>query len=454
MSNSIDQYTALYREHRAVLDDGAPEVLNRERRKAFEALTGPHALAIPRKGQDGYVYTDLNAMFAPDYGINLARLPFRADVASAFRCGVPNVSTLTGVIANDTYGASDGLNRNCPDGLTVCTFRQAADRLPGVLDKYYGTVAPADNAAVALNTMLAQDGVLVHVARGVEVEKPLQLVAVLGGVNSPLLAIRRVLVVLEPGARLRLLGCDHAAASEVPVCADTVVEMFVDNGAALEYYDIQESALSASRYTSLGARLQADASLRLCMATLRCGATRNDIRVSLDGEHATANISGMAIADAGQTADNSATVLHNAPHCHSDQLFKYVVRGTGRGAFEGLIKVAGGSHHTEAYQNNRNMLAGADARMHTRPQLEIYCDDVRANHGAATGQIDADALFYMQSRGIPADEARTMLMQAFMADVIDNISLTPLRDRMRHLTEQRLAGDADCAATCADCSKL
>lgn len=143
-------------------------------------------------------------------------------------------------------------------------------------------------------------------------------------------------------------------------------------------------------------------------------------------------------------------MVHNAPHCHSDQLFKYVADGDARCSFEGLIRVQEGAHHTEAYQSNRNILSGADARMHTRPHLEIYCDDVKCSHGAATGQLDSEALFYMRTRGIPEAEARTMLMQAFMADVIETIALVPLRDRIRHLSEMRLGGTA--AGDCTECA--
>ena len=146
-----------------------------------------------------------------------------------------------------------------------------------------------------------------------------------------------------------------------------------------------------------------------------------------------------------------ADMTFNAPRCHSDQLFKYVAEGDSRCAFEGLIRVGAGAHHTEAYQNNRNMLASRGARMHTRPQLEIYCDDVRANHGAATGQLDNDALFYMQTRGIPREQARTMLMQAFMSDVIDSMSPAPLRERMRQLVSRRLGNPGDDGALCATC---
>lgn len=453
-NNSLKQYTDLYEQYGAQLRAGAPEALNRRRRQAHTLLTQPET-RLPHRGQDGYAHTDLNAMFAPDFGVNIGRLGFRADVAEAFHCGVPNVSALSGVVANDVFGPGEAMAHRLPEGVTVTSLGRAALICPEILDRYYNTVAPATNPAVALNTMLVQDGVLVHIARNVKLPQPLQLIEILGGVTSPLLALRRLLVVLEDNAECRMLVCDHAARTDgadgkpVLLASDTVVEICMAPGSRLEYYDMQESGTGNARYECLAVRQQAGSSFRSNISTLRCGTTRNDITVSLDGEGCECNLSGMAITDGTQVADNSTVVIHNAPHCYSNQLFKYVADGESRGAFEGLIKVQPGAHHTEAYQNNRNILASPGARMHTRPQLEIYCDDVRANHGAATGQLDADALFYMRTRGIPEDEARTMLMQAFMVDVVDTIGLTPLRERMRQLVSRRFDNPADACAACA-----
>ena len=151
----------------------------------------------------------------------------------------------------------------------------------------------------------------------------------------------------------------------------------------------------------------------------------------------------MVIASGKQVTDNASLINHGCPHCHSDQLFKYVIDDEAKCAFEGAIKVDYNAKFTEAYQSNRNLLASKGARMHTSPQLEIYCDEVKCSHGATTGQLDESALFYMRSRGIPEDEARTMLM-----DVLDTVKMDGLRDRLRHLVERRLSGHK---AVCADC---
>jgi Fe-S cluster assembly protein SufD len=447
MNNSLTQYIDLYQSNRDTVLANAPEVLNAQRDAALQTL---QTTALPRKGDEGHAIIDLNGMFAADLGVNITRIPFSADVTAAFKCDVPNISTLLGVVANDTFHAGDGIAQRLPEGVTVCSLANAANSHPEVLARHYNKIAPADASAVALNTLLAQDGVFVHVARNVKCAKTIQLVNLLGGATMPLLAIRRLLIVVEQGAECSLLVCDHSRASKVANVANQVVEIDLADGAKLEYFDLEESSAETSRYCSLNARLNANSNLVLNVSTLRCGTTRNDINVWLEGENANCRISGMSIADGKQIADNSASVYHNAPRCFSDQIFKYVVDDEAHGGFEGIIRVADGAHHTEAYQNNRNVLAAKSASMHTQPQLEIYCDDVKCSHGAATGQLDAKALFYMRSRGIPEAEARTMLMQAFMSDVIDTITLIPLRDRLRHLVERRLIGaHADCGECAA-----
>jgi Fe-S cluster assembly protein SufD len=445
--NALQQYIDLYQQNRQLINDNAPTQLNQLRDEALDTLSHSR---LPKRGDEGYEMSDIEAMFAPDLGINLARIPFNADIAAAFKCDVPNISTLLGVVANDIFRPTEALLKRLPDGMVVTSFSEAAKLMPQVLESYYAKVANSQDATIALNTLLAQDGILVYVPRGVQCEKAIQLVNLLHTPTSMLVA-RRMLIVLEENASCRILNCDHTVNTNNSDTSLGVVEIVLKRGASLEWYDIEEANSLTSKCSHIAAQLDNDASLRINTTILTCGKTRNSIRVNLAGEHASCHIAGMAFADHEQVADTSATVIHSAPRCDSDQLFKYVIDGQARGSFEGLILVKQDSHHTAAYQNNKNIVCSPQARMHTRPQLEIYCDDVKCSHGAATGQLDERAMFYMRSRGIPEKEARTMLTQAFMADVIDTVSLEPLRDRLRHLVEKRLTLGLD-SASCDNCA--
>lgn len=441
---SLKQYTDLFRQERVELDANAPEALNagRDRAMAFLEAAG----RLPERSDEGYEKTSVEEMFAPDLGVNVNRVNFPVNVAESFRCDVPNITTLLAVVVNDRFVPTATLLKNLPEGVTVCSLRDADSAL---LDRWLGNVAGKDDAALAFNSLLLQDGVLIHVAKGVKLTKAIQIVDIFSG-QTPLFAPRRVLLVAEEGAEVSVLKCDHTQTRDVEFGSSEVIEIMAGEGAKVDWHDLEESTPQTARWCQFRCRQEAHSSLNICAATLTNGKTRNEYLIEIVGERCETFLSGMAIGSGEQHIDNSSCLVHRSDRSHSDQLFKYVLDDNASGAFEGLIEVSHGARFNEAYQSNRNLLASTGARMHTKPQLLIYNDDVKCSHGATTGQLDSAALFYMRSRGIPLAEARKMLMQAFMVDVVDKIRLENLRDRLRHLLELRFSGNCGDAA-CATC---
>lgn len=441
---SLKQYTDLFRQERVALDANAPEALNagRDRAMAFLEAAG----RLPERSDEGYEKTSVEEMFAPDLGVNVNRVNFPVNVAESFRCDVPNITTLLAVVVNDRFVPTATLLKNLPEGVTVCSLRDADSAL---LDRWLGNVAGKDDAALAFNSLLLQDGVLIHVAKGVKLSKAIQIVDIFSG-QTPLFAPRRVLLVAEEGAEVSVLKCDHTQTRDVEFGSSEVIEIMAGEGAKVDWYDLEESTPQTARWCQFRCRQEAHSSLNICAATLTNGKTRNEYLIEIVGERCETFLSGMAIGLGEQHIDNSSCLVHRSDRSQSDQLFKYVLDDNASGAFEGLIEVSHGARFNEAYQSNRNLLASTGARMHTKPQLLIYNDDVKCSHGATTGQLDSAALFYMRSRGIPLAEARKMLMQAFMVDVVDKIRLENLRDRLRHLLELRFSGNCGDAA-CATC---
>lgn len=441
---SLKQYTDLFRQERVALDANAPEALNagRDRAMAFLEAAG----RLPERSDEGYEKTSVEEMFAPDLGVNVNRVNFPVNVAESFRCDVPNITTLLAVVVNDRFVPTATLLKNLPEGVTVCSLRDADSAL---LDRWLGNVAGKDDAALSFNSLLLQDGVLIHVAKGVKLTKAIQIVDIFSG-QTPLFAPRRVLLVAEEGAEVSVLKCDHTQTRDVEFGSSEVIEIMAGEGAKVDWHDLEESTPQTARWCQFRCRQEAHSSLNICAATLTNGKTRNEYLIEIVGERCETFLSGMAIGSGEQHIDNSSCLVHRSDRSHSDQLFKYVLDDNASGAFEGLIEVSHGARFNEAYQSNRNLLASTGARMHTKPQLLIYNDDVKCSHGATTGQLDSAALFYMRSRGIPLAEARKMLMQAFMVDVVDKIRLENLRDRLRHLLELRFSGNCGDAA-CATC---
>lgn len=445
MAKSIKQYTDLYD---AFVDEvesttGAPVNVVR---RAARALLGDGNLQLPDRKTEGFEKTSIEEMFAPDYGVNVKRLGIPVDVGASFRCDVPNLSTLQATVVNDKFIPSADLDSRLPKGVKFMSLSRASMECPNLVAGTYGKIAPADDLSVALNSMLVQDGVLIHVADGVEVEKPLQLVNIFSS-PTPLAAFRRVLIVLGKGARLRLMVCDHTQDSQQHYLASQVIEVKAGPYSSLEVCQIEEASATTARYSQLFVNQQQGSSVTCNVTTLLCGVSRNDFTVNLEGEGSECHLTGMAIAGGKMHIDNNTSVSHRCARGRSNQLFKYVVDDEAQGAFEGSIDVGENAPYTEAYQTDRNLLASPTARMHCKPQLIINNDEVKCSHGASTGQLDEDALFYMRQRGIPLEEARRMLMQAFMSDVIDSVHIPGLQDRLRHLVSRRFAGElGECEA--------
>ena len=243
--NSLTQYIELHDQHLETIEAHAPQVLNDLRRHARRALEGA---MLPRKGQEDYEATDLNAMFAPDYGVNIARLDFDIDPATVFHCDVPNMSTCMYYTYNDIFHPS-GTARKLEGGVVVESLAQAAVNHPELLERC-GQLASLDDPAVALNTLLAQDGILVYVPDGFTADRTIQLVNILN-YTRPMMVVRRVLVILGRNAHARMLVCDHTQSTEVDCLSSQVVEIFAGEDASFDYYDMEESGPMTHRVSSI-----------------------------------------------------------------------------------------------------------------------------------------------------------------------------------------------------------
>lgn len=449
--SSLNQYIDLFSENRETICANAAQPMNAAREKAFTALAGKR---LPVKGDENYETTDLEAEYAPDYGVNINRFDFGADTANAFRCDVPNMSTWLYFAFNDSYFSSRTASISLPEGVLVGSFRQFAASHGDIIARHYGALAPLDNTAVALNTLLAQDGLLVYIPKNITLEKPLQLVNILNA-TIPVMTNRRILVVLEENAHAKMLLCDHTQNQELDFLNSQVIEIFAGRNSSFDLYDLEESGERTHRVSSLWVRQEEGSNVLINGITLMNGHTRNDYSIDVVGEHCETHLYGMAIAGATQHIDNHTDIRHTVGHCNSNELFKYILEDRARGAFSGKILVAPNAPRIEAYQGNRNICTSPEAKMYSKPQLEIYTDDVKCSHGSTIGQLDQEAIFYMQARGISRDEARMLLMQAFMSDVIATVRMESLKDRLRHLVDKRLYGTLALCQQCGnDCHDI
>lgn len=448
---SEQQYIELYEQARQMIMDHAPEPMNAVRDKAFDDF---RAQGLPTRKVERYKYTDIEPLLAPDYGVNLSRLEIPVDPYEAFRCDVPNLSTSLYFVVNDAFYRKARPQVQLPEGVVIGSLSER----PDVVARYYGRLADTGgDALTALNTMLAQDGLLVYVPRGVRVDRAVQVINILKATPqnaqrrvSDLMVNRRVLIVLEEGAELKMLFCDHAA-DDRRFLTTQVIEAFVGEGASLDLYCLEETHYKNIRLSNVYIDQQGRSRVNHNVITLHNGITRNRLDLTLSGEGAECQCYGCVIADKQQHVDNNTLITHKVPHCTSAELYKYVLDEQSTGAFAGRVLVEHGAQKTSSQMTNQNLCATRQARMYTQPMLEIYADDVKCAHGSTVGQLNEAALFYMRQRGISLSEARMLLQNAFINEVIDYMQLEPLRDRLHYLVEKRFRGELNKCEGCRLC---
>ena len=453
--NSEQQYIDLYEQCRGMICDHSAEAMNAVRDAAFEDFKRQ---GFPTRKVERYKYTDMQKVFEPDYGLNLKRLEIPVDPYEAFRCDVPNLSTSLYFVVNDAFYSKALPKSALPEGVVVDSLRNVATQNPQLIAPYYAKIARTDKDAVtALNTMLAQDGLLVYVPRNIQVERAIQVINILKAPTPStqhptpnLMVNRRVLIIVEEGAAVRLLFCDHAA-DDRPFLATQVIEAYVGDNASLDLCCLEETHYKNVRVSNVYINQQRNSRVDHNVIMLHNGITRNRLDLALCGEGAECFCNGCVIGDKQQHVDNNTLIDHRASHCTSHELYKYVMGDQSVGAFAGRVLVRHGAQKTSSEEVNQNLCTSREARMYTQPMLEIYADDVKCSHGSTVGQLNDAALFYMRQRGITEHEARLLLELAFINEVIDQVQLLPLRHRLHYLVEKRFRGELSKCEGCRLC---
>ena len=446
MMKSEQQYIDLYRQAQQMIKGHSAACMNAVRDKAFEDF---QRLGFPQ-GQERYKYTDISKLFEPDYGLNLNRLDIPVDPYEAFRCDVPNLSTSLYFVLNDGFYDKALPKSNLPEGVIVDSLRVVAEKHPELVERYYGKIAKSEaDSVTALNTMLAQDGLLIYVPKHVRVDRAIQVINILRS-DVDLMVNRRVLIVVEEDAEVKVLFCDHTA-DDCHFLTTQVVEAYVGENARMHLYCMEETHAKNVRVSNVYIQQESNSDVKHHVITLHNGVTRNMTDLYFKGEGAECFLCGCVIADKRQHVDNNTLIHHQVPRCSSRELYKYVLDDEAVGAFAGKVLVDHGAMKTVSQETNQNLCASKKARMYTQPMLEIYADDVKCAHGSTVGQLNDAALFYMRQRGISLEEAKLLLEFAFINEVIDQMELQPLRDRLHYLVEQRFRGELSKCEGCKLC---
>jgi Fe-S cluster assembly protein SufD len=439
-----EELTKLYSANADKIARGTSSLINKHREQALNDFT---RLGIPTRKNENYRYTDLLSYLVGDYSYEIAPAKFSVRLEDLFRCDIPELNTYVILVLNGFYYDQNHLYE-LPKGMIISSFAEASIKYPELVNKHYAQYADTSlDSLAALNTLFAQDGIFIYIPKNTVLDKPIQIINIGFSFNN-LRITRRNLIVAEEGSSAAFLVCDHTLCKQSFI-TNSLTEIYSGPNSRIEYVRMQNENNNSSQISNTFVHQETGSAFTSNTISLHGGLIRNNVFAKLNGENAVNNNYGIFFSDDEQHVATFTYVHHAKPDCQSDQLFKGILENKATGAFNGKILVDKYAIKTKAYQRNNNILLSKNARMNTKPQLEIYNDDVKCSHGATVGQLDSNAMFYLRSRGIGKEEARHLMMFAFTNEVIEKISLVPLKERMNEMVEKRLRGEL---ARCENCN--
>ena len=436
MAQSRDQYVAEYDHARRARSIEQPAWLMRTR---TDALNRFRALGFPTTRDEEWRFTNVAPI--ADRAFTLGAEPLdagRVDVAP-FR--LPGNLSAEVVFVNGTYVPALSTLGWLPPGTAIESLASALAARTGDIEPYLTRLAPFEgHAFTALNTAFLADGACIRIPPRALVEKPIHVlfVATRDPDGRATMSHPRVLAVLGDGSQASIVE-SYAGADDAAYFTNAVTEIVLGENAVLDHYKLQHESSQAYHIGGVHLRLQRSANCTSHSISLGGLLVRNDVVAVLDGEGAECTLNGLYLADDQRLVDNHTTIDHAKPHCGSREIYKGVLADRARGVFNGKIIVRPDAQKTDAKQTNRALLLSEDAQVNTKPQLEIFANDVKCTHGAAVGQLDDEAVFYLRSRGLAESEARRLLIHAFAADVLNRMPLESTRAGAERVLQQRLA---------------
>ena len=398
---------------------------------------------FPTRRHEDWKYTPVNNMARTLYD---QPEPAAADAAWVQSCRLPDLDAHTLVFVDGRYQAA--LSDAPPAGVTAIPFAAALDQGPTpqtseIIRAHLGRAAAARSSGfVALNTALMRDGLYLHVPRGVVVTRPIVLLCLSAGASAPVMTQLRHLVVLDDHAQATVVEC-YRGRDGSDVVTNAVTEITLNANAALQHLTVQEAGDRATHIHWIGASQAGDSRLASHAVAFGGRLSRTDIQTRLNGAGAHVDMNGLYHLNGRAHCDFHTRIDHAVPHSTSNEYYKGVLDGRARGVFNGKVVVAPHAQKTDSRQKNDNLLLSEHAEINTKPELEIYADDVKCAHGATVGQIRPEALFYLRSRGLDEAGARALLVFAFADDILQRIPLPPVRALLTaRLADRMHAADA------------
>ena len=400
-----------------------------------EAIKNFENEGFPTKRQEAWKYTSLNSVLKHDYSVfpkHEKALEYK-DVKKYF---IHDIDSYKIIFIDGKY--SSHLSQTTHDGIDVCLMSSALTKPKYrlIIENYFNKIASKDGLS-SLNTAFSAEGAYIHIPKNKLVQKPIQVIHFSTGNEAALMLQPRNLVVVDENSHVQIIE-RHQSLTDNPVLTNSVTEIFANKRAIVDYYKIQNDKSSASLIDNTFINQKQESIAKVHTFSFGGKLTRNNLNFYQNGERIDSTMKGITIIGNKQHVDHNTLVHHIEPNCESHQDYKGIFDDSATGVFNGKVVVEKEAQKTNAFQANNNILISDKASINTKPQLEIFADDVKCSHGCTIGQLDESAMFYLRSRGIPEKEARALLMFAFSNNVLDSVKIPEIKNRITKIIANKL----------------
>ena len=391
---------------------------------------------FPTKKDELWKYTSLEALIREDYSL-FPKSEVNIELKDVKKYFLYDTDTYKVIFIDGVY--SPFLSNTTHDGLDVCLMSAALSKpkYRSLINTYFNKIAPSDESLTALNTSYAKEGAFVYIPKKTVAEKPIEIIHFSSGDQDSLWLQPRNLIVIDKNSQVQIIE-RHQSLKEHDVVTNSVTEIYVHEEAFVDYYKLQNDLTTASLIDNTFIQQEKNSHASVHTFSLGGKLIRNNLRYLHKGKHILSTLKGLTILQGKQHVDHSTMVHHSQPNCESHQDYKGIFSERSEGVFNGQILVDKIAQKTNAFQQNNNVLLDEKATVNSKPQLEIFADDVKCSHGCTIGQMDEEALFYLRTRGIPKKEARALMTYAFANNVLESVQLPSLKKRINSQIAKKL----------------
>ncbi len=405
--------------------------------KAVEFITSVEKIKLPGSKTEEWKNTDINSLLKHKYNIGAKSVvPDEfIDTFSFYGLETDRIVLINGFFSSENSKIDQNKNK-----IILGSLKEAKRDHFRIFEEYFNkTKLKENNFFTHVNTAFSEDGAFIFIPDNTVTEKPVHIVNFINGNESKIIAQSRNLIICGKNAHVKIISSYHSLSSDFTL-NNVGTEIFAEEDSNVEFYIFEGEGNEASHINNTWVHQFKGSRFKANTATLCGSLVRNEMHIDFKDDHCEADLQGLYLPDKEQHVDNFVSIKHSKSHCVSKQLYKGIIDNKAQAVFTGKVYVAPDAQKTDASQSNKNLLLTDNAKAYSRPQLEIYADDVSCAHGSTIGQIDREALFYLKSRGIPEKRAKIMLMTAFVEDVLNKIKIKPYRDYVNYLVNKRLKG--------------